>query len=115
MAGLDIIRINPKSQIPNPKLLVVTENGFAKQTPLKEYRIQSRGGSGIKVAKITAKTGFIVAIQIISEEEELLALSSKGQIIRTKISAIRTAGRATSGVKIMKLKEKDKVMGVVIL
>ncbi|PIV31913.1 DNA gyrase subunit A [Candidatus Wolfebacteria bacterium CG02_land_8_20_14_3_00_37_12] len=115
VAGLDIIRINPKSQIPNPKLLVVTENGFAKQTPLKEYRIQSRGGSGIKVAKITAKTGFIVAIQIISEEEELLALSSKGQIIRTKISAIRTAGRATSGVKIMKLKEKDKVMGVVIL
>ena len=115
VAGLDIIRINPKSQIPNPKLLVVTENGFAKQTPLKEYRIQSRGGSGIKAAKITAKTGFIVAIQIIGEEEELLALSSKGQIIRTKISAIRTAGRATSGVKIMKLKEKDKVMGVVIL
>jgi DNA gyrase subunit A len=108
VAGLDIIK-------ESKKLLVVTENGFAKQTPLKEYRIQSRGGSGIKAAKITAKTGFIVAIQIIGEEEELLALSSKGQIIRTKISAIRTAGRATSGVKIMKLKEKDKVMGVVIL
>jgi len=108
VAGLDIIK-------ESKKLLVVTENGFAKQTSLKEYRIQSRGGSGIKAAKITAKTGFIVAIQIIGEEEELLALSSKGQIIRTKISAIRTAGRATSGVKIMKLKEKDKVMGVVIL
>ncbi len=108
VAGLDIIK-------ESKKLLVVTENGFAKQTSLKEYRIQSRGGSGIKAAKITAKTGFIVAIQIIGEEEELLALSSKGQIIRTKISAIRTAGRATSGVKIMRLKEKDKVMGVVIL
>jgi len=93
----------------------VTESGFAKQTALKEFRLQSRGGSGIKAAKITAKTGPIVAIQIIGDEKELLALSSKGQIIRTKISDIRTAGRATSGVRIMRLRENDKVMGIVIL
>ncbi|MCL5004698.1 MAG: DNA gyrase subunit A [Patescibacteria group bacterium] len=115
ISGLDIIKESQKSKVKSQNLLVVTENGFAKQTALKEYRVQSRGGSGIKAAKINAKTGSIVAIQIIGEEEELLALSSKGQIIRTKISAIRQAGRATSGVKIMKLKEKDKVMGVVIL
>lgn len=114
VAGLDIIRDN-KEQIGKRKLLVVTENGFAKQTPLKEYKIQSRGGQGIKTAKVTSKTGKIVSAQIIFDEEELLALSTKGQIIKTKISSVRTAGRATSGVKIMKLKERDKVAGVVIL
>ena len=91
------------------------DKGFAKQTALKEYKVQKRGGSGIKTAKVNAKTGQIVAIHLISEEEEILALSAKGQMIRTKISDIRTAGRATSGVKIMKLKEGDKVAGMVIL
>jgi DNA gyrase subunit A len=116
VAGLDIIKSRTDKQESGKRnLLVVMENGFAKQTQLKEYRIQSRGGSGIKTAKITSKTGPIVAVQIIGDEEELLALSSKGQIIRTKISAVRIAGRATSGVKIMRLKEGDKVMGVVLL
>ncbi|MDP3015352.1 MAG: DNA gyrase subunit A [bacterium] len=108
VAGIDIIK-------KEGKLLVITENGFAKQTPLKKYKIQSRGGSGIKTAKITSKTGKIVAAQIIADEEELLALSNKGQIIKTKISDIRTAGRATSGVRVMRLKEGDKVAGIVIL
>jgi len=115
VAGLDIIKLDVKGRVSDVKLLVVTESGFAKQTALKEFRLQSRGGSGIKAAKITAKTGPIVAIQIIGDEKELLALSSKGQIIRTKISDIRTAGRATSGVRIMRLRENDKVMGIVIL
>ncbi len=122
VAGLDIIRIgergkttSDKQQAKNDKLLVVTENGFAKQTPLSQYKIQSRGGQGIKTAKITPKTGKIISAEIISDEEELLALSTKGQVIRTKISDIRTAGRATSGVKIMKLKEADKVAGIVCL
>ncbi len=96
-------------------LLVVTENGFSKQTPLKDYKVQARGGGGIKTAKVSTKTGQIVAAQIISDEEEILALSAKGQIIKTKISSIRSAGRATSGVHIMKLKEGDKVAGVVAL
>ncbi len=107
-AGIDIIK-------KDGKLLVIMENGFAKQTPLKEYRIQSRGGSGIKTAKINAKTGKIVSAKVISEEEELLALSAKGQIIRTDIKSVRVCGRSTSGVKIMKLKEGDKIAGIVIL
>ncbi len=115
VAGLDIITTDSKTQSANRKLLIVTENGFAKQTPLKEYKAQSRGGSGIKTAKITSKTGSIVSAQVITEQKELLALSTKGQIIRTKISDIRTAGRATSGVKIMRLKEGDKLAGVVCL
>ena len=114
VAGLDIITSN-KEQIAKRKLLVVSENGFAKQTPLNQYKIQSRGGQGIKTAKITPKTGRIISAKIISGEEELLALSSRGQIIKTKISDVRTAGRATSGVRIMKLKEGDKVAGIVIL
>lgn len=108
VAGFDIIN---KMQ----NLLIVTENGFAKQTSLKEYRLQKRGGSGIKTAKITPKTGLIAAAQTIADEEELLAISVKGQIIRTALSTIRTAGRATSGVKIMKLNAGDKIAGIATL
>ncbi|PIU98246.1 DNA gyrase subunit A [Candidatus Wolfebacteria bacterium CG03_land_8_20_14_0_80_40_12] len=115
VAGLDIIEESQKIKAKDQKLLVVMENGFAKQTPLKKYKTQRRGGSGIKTAKVSFKTGNIVSAKIISEEEELLALSNKGQIIKTKISSIRTAGRATSGVKIMKLKQGDKLAGTVIL
>ncbi len=108
VAGFDII-----NKMKN--LLIITENGFAKQTPLKEYRLQRRGGSGIKTAKITAKTGLIAAARAISDEEEILAISVKGQIIRTTLSSVRTAGRATSGVKIMKLNSGDKIAGIAVL
>ncbi len=106
---------NLRRNLRESALLVVTENGFAKQTPLNQYKVQSRGGQGIKTAKITPKTGPIVSAQIITDEEELLALSAKGHVIKTKIVDIRLAGRATSGVRIMKLKQGDKVAGVVTL
>lgn len=115
VVGLDIIKTSDGRRATGDKLLIVTENGFSKQTPLKEYRLQSRGGSGIKTAKITSKTGKVAAARIITDEEELLALSAKGQIIKTKLSDIRQAGRATSGVKIMKMKERDRIIGAVIL
>ena len=114
-AGIDIIKTDNKEQMAKGKLLVVMDKGFSKQTPLKEYKIQSRGGSGIKTAKINAKTGKIVSAKILGGEEELLALSTKGQIIRTNIKSVRVSGRATSGVKIMKLKEGDKIAGIVVL
>ena len=115
VVGLDIINTESKEQLAKRKLLVVTENGFAKQTVLGQYKTQKRGGQGIKTAKITAKTGKIVSAQVIFEEQELLALSSKGQIIKTTLKSVRTAGRATSGVKIMTLKGGDKLAGAVIL
>jgi DNA gyrase subunit A len=108
VCGLDIISSGKN-------LLVVTENGFAKQTPIKEYKLQKRGGQGIKTSKITDKTGKIADARMITDEEELLALSLKGQIIRTNISDVRTAGRATSGVRVMRLKAGDRVAGIVIL
>lgn len=119
VAGLDIINEEQKRKSASggksQSLLTVTELGFAKQTTLTEYKTQGRGGGGIKTARITDKTGHIVTTQIVTDEEELLTLSSKGQVIRTKISGIRTAGRATSGVRIMKLKGDDKVVGAVAL
>jgi DNA gyrase subunit A len=115
ISGFDVISLDGKDKESGAKLLVITELGFAKQTALKEYKVQSRGGSGIKTAKITAKTGNIVSSQIIRGEEELIAISAKGQVIRTELSSVRVAGRATSGVRIMKLNEKDRIAGIAAL
>lgn len=102
-----------KEQVKNYRLLVVMSNGFGKQTPLTDYKVQGRGGSGIKTAKVTPKTGVVMDARVVSEEKELLALSAKGQVIRTDISSIRTASRATQGVRIMNVADKDKVIGVI--
>lgn len=113
VAGFDIIPKGTSNDIP---FLVVMANGFAKQTPLNDYKTQKRGGGGIKTAKITDKTGRVISAKIITEDaEELLAFSSKGQALRTKIADIRVAGRATQGVKIMNLEKGDSLMGIVLL
>ncbi len=114
VAGLDIINTDKKAQ--GTKLLVVMANGFGKQTPLKEYKVQHRGGSGIKTAKTTEKTGKVIDSIIVDDElEEVIAFSSKGQVIRSKISDIRITGRATQGVKIMNLEKGDSLIGIVCL
>ncbi len=95
------------------RVLTVMERGFGKKTPLSEYKVQGRSGSGIKTAKVTPKTGEVITSLVIDEEKEILALSAKGQIIRTELSSIRSSGRATQGVRIMNLKPGDKVVGVV--
>lgn len=97
------------------KLLVVTQHGLGKQTPLGEYKIQRRGGSGIKTVNITAKTGPLIGAHVITDEKELFALSAKGQIIRTEISTVRVAGRVTQGVRIMNLDAGDRLAGVICL
>ncbi|MGB2762552.1 MAG: DNA gyrase subunit A [Minisyncoccales bacterium] len=92
-------------------LLVVSENGYGKRTDLKEYRLQTRGGSGIKTANITEKTGDLVASKVLSgEEEDLIVISRKGQIIRTAIDSISIISRSTQGVRIMRLDKGDKVV-----
>ncbi|PIR72106.1 MAG: DNA gyrase subunit A [Candidatus Nealsonbacteria bacterium CG10_big_fil_rev_8_21_14_0_10_36_24] len=121
--GMDIIKIqNSKFKIQN-YLLVLTENGYGKRTDLEEYRLQGRGGSGIKTANITSKTGNLVFSQVLigspsqilpgktleGEEEDLIVISRKGQVIRTKISSIPKLSRATQGVRIMRMGEGDKV------
>lgn len=96
-------------------LLVIMANGYAKQTSLKEYKVQRRGGSGILTAKITDKTGELVSSHAIIDETELLAISARGQILRTVIKSIRKAGRATQGVRIMRLEKGDELVGTVCL
>lgn len=107
VVGMDML------QDPKLNLLAVTENGFGKTTELKHFKVQKRGGSGIKAAKITPKTGKIVSTQILeNSKEDLIAISTKGQVIRTPLKAIPTLGRATQGVKIMKMGTGDKVASV---
>ena len=108
--GMGIIEKSDKKEKREKYLLVVTENGYGKRTNLKEYRPQGRGGSGIKTAKITPKTGKIVFSAVLGgDEEDLIVISRKGQVIRTKISSIPIISRATQGVKIMRLGDNDKV------
>lgn len=96
-------------------LLVVFERGYGKQTPLKEYKTQNRGGSGIKTAKVTAKNGPIVMAQIIMKNEntcDIIAISGKGQVIRMAADGVSKLGRATQGVRIMKLRAGDRLSSV---
>jgi len=97
-------------------LLVVTENGYGKRTDIKEYKTQGRGGSGIKAANVTPKTGNLAAAKILTgEEEDLIVISQKGQVIRTEIKSIPTLNRATQGVRIMKLETGDNVASATCL
>ncbi|MBI2042429.1 MAG: DNA gyrase subunit A [Candidatus Nealsonbacteria bacterium] len=90
-------------------LLIVTENGFGKRTDVKEFKTQSRGGSGIIAARIIPKTGDVASAMVLTgEEEDLIVISRKGHVIRTKVNSISKLNRATQGVRIMKL-DADKV------
>lgn len=113
VAGFAVIG---SGNIKGRKLLVVTENGYGKQTPIDNYKTQKRGGRGITTVKVTDKTGPLSAIHLVDGEiEEVIAFSEKGLIIRTGLKDIRTAGRATQGVRVMKLDDEDSVVGVVCL
>ncbi len=109
VAGFDIIKGD------DAMFLVVMEHGYAKQTPLKEYKKQSRGGSGIKTAEVTQKTGAVVSAHVITDEKEIFALSAKGQMIRTELSTVRRTGRSAQGVRIMDLRQGDRLAGTVVI
>jgi len=100
------------------ELLVVSENGLGKRTELSEYKVQGRGGSGIKTMAITSKTGKLISGNVINntEENDLLIISVKGQVVRTPLNTVSTLGRATQGVRIMRFKEEgDKVASIALL
>jgi DNA gyrase subunit A len=115
--SMNVVEKNPpideKTQKPVKQyLLVVMENGYGKRTEISQYKIQGRGGSGIKAAQITSKTGPMVMASVledIKEEEDLIVISRKGQVIRTSVKSISLLGRATQGVRIMRLEDGDKV------
>lgn len=98
------------------ELFVMGENGYGKKTPISEYKVQKRGGSGIKTMSVSSKTGKVMASRVVSEEdEEIIAISKKGQVIRVALSEIPTLGRSTQGVRIMKLKTGDSIASLICL
>ena len=108
--GVDVVKKDNK----DGAFLTMSANGFGKKTSLKEYKVQKRGGSGIKTAKVTAKTGkLIVAKALAGDEEELIAMSKKGQVIRTALKDISSLGRQTQGVTIMRLRAGDGIASLV--
>jgi len=103
----------------NATLLIIMSKGYGKKTSMGEYKIQGRGGSGIKTAEVTPKTGEIIGAKVLtgegSEEEEIVVVSKKGQVIRCKTGEIPSLSRATQGVRIMKLYEGDAIASMVAL
>ena len=118
IVGVDIIKKGEKRNKDKTKkyVLVVTENGYSKRTKIKEYRIQGRGGSGIKTARINEKTGKIVFAKIVDEElKDLIVISKKGQVIRIPLGSISIIGRSASGVRAMRMSKTDKVASAICL
>ena len=114
VVGMDAVFKNQKGN----QLLIITENGYGKRSDLKAYKIQNRGGSGIKTANVTSKTGAIVGASIINVdeiEEDLILSSEKGQIIRIPLKSVSVLGRATQGVRVMRPSAGDKVSAITVL
>jgi len=96
-------------------VLTITEHGYGKRTPVEDYRIINRGGQGVKNYEVTEKTGKVVGIKVVDGSEDLLLITQSGTLIRTDVDAIRTAGRATQGVIVMRFKEDDdRVIGMAL-
>ncbi len=114
--SMDIVNKEMEGQ--GREVLVITEHGLGKKTPIKDYKVQKRSGSGIKTVKISEKTGKIVSMCILDasdEEKDLLLISKQGQTIRTPLKTISTLGRATQGVRVMKLSGDDTVASVAVV
>ncbi len=104
-----MICIEPDSK---QDVLVLSENGYGKRTDLEEYRITNRGGKGVKTINITEKTGDLISIQAVTDDNDLMIINRSGLTIRTAVSQIRMAGRATQGVRIINLREGDAIASV---
>jgi len=126
-AGVRVIKIGksdmvvgahevPKEVEKTAALLTIGSNGYGKQTPIDEYKIQKRGGSGIKTSKVTPKTGQIISSCVVTGvEEEAVAMSQKSQVIRLGLNEIPSLGRSTQGVRIMKLRPGDQIASFICL
>ncbi|MBQ7489573.1 MAG: DNA gyrase subunit A [Bacteroidales bacterium] len=97
---------------PECNILVVSENGFGKRSPLNEYRITNRGARGIKTINITEKTGGLIALKAVTDDDDLMIINRSGVAIRLHIDSLRITGRATQGVKLINLKDTDVIAAV---
>ena len=113
LEGETIVAITVMS--PNKQVLTISENGYGKRTLTSEYREQSRGGKGSKAGNFNEKTGNLVCLDMVDDNNDIIMMTDAGVIIRTPVSAISIIGRATSGVKIMKVSENAKIVSVAVV
>ena len=117
--GVKGIRISKDDEVvgmevvaPHTQILTVTEHGYGKRTAASDYRIQNRGGSGIFTVKRTQKTGNVVSIKTVVDEDELMVISDQGKIIRLRATDIPVQGRSTQGVRLITVEEGERVVAV---
>ena len=96
----------------NAEVLTVTQEGFGKRTSVDEYRTQTRGGKGLINQKVTDKTGPVVGIKVVNEDQELMLITAGGIVIRMNVSDISVYGRSSQGVKLMSTGEEDQVVSL---
>jgi len=93
-------------------IMVVSEKGFGKRSDMEDYRVTNRGGKGVKTINVTPKTGKLIAIKAVDDEEDLMIITKNGTVIRLPISTVRLMGRATQGVRLINLRENDEIAAV---
>ena len=112
--GEDEVAINMEIVEPGQKVLVVSENGLGKQTPIEDYRKAGRGTKGVKTINMTEKTGALVGMKTVNGDEDLLIITNNGIIIRTSVDQISTSGRSTQGVKVMRVSEGQSITSITL-
>ena len=93
-------------------LLTITENGYGKRSKLEDYRLIKRGGKGVRNIKTSDRNGKVVGVRMVREDDDLMFVTKKGIAIRTPVKGISVIGRNTQGVRLMKLEENDKIVGI---
>jgi DNA gyrase subunit A len=96
-------------------VFVVSENGYGKRSSIDDYRITNRGGKGVKTINITEKTGDLIALKDVTDDDDLMIITQQGNILRSPVASIRVMGRATQGVRLINLKENDTIASVAIV
>jgi DNA gyrase subunit A len=94
------------------EVLVVSENGYGKRSDIEDYRVTNRGGKGVKTLNVTEKTGKLIAIKGVTDSDDLMIINKSGIIIRMAVSELRVMGRATQGVRLIKINEGDAIAAV---
>jgi len=112
---VNLVTVKKSEEENKGQILAISENGFGKRTNLREYRRQKRGGRGIKAMKVTPKTGNLIKSCLVQNEEFLVVISQKGQVIKAPLQSVPVLRRSTQGVRIMKLDSGDKIAGVTLL
>jgi len=117
IVGMGVLRASNKKTKEDKQLLVVMKNGYGKRSAVKEYKLQRRGGSGVKTANITKKTGQIVSARVVAEDDarDLFVITEAGQVLRSPLKSVSVLGRATQGVRIMRFKKSEDTVASVAL